>query len=281
MTELDPRTRALLMLASQADDPTEGERAGNRQHLARRLVALGVTASALAKAPALSAATLPAKGVVGGSLSKVLLTWFSVGALLGGVVEGAVIVSTGDRAPVVETHSAPAVKPRGEPASGRGVRPGVEIVPPTPLDPDVPKPNSAGDPPILSSREGGTTRGPEPLQEGSAPAESPSGSPAVGVPPPSLAKEPDRLAADLRQALQVLALVQSELVASRADRALAELERYAAAVPDGPMEEERRAMRIVALCQLGQKRGVTEAQRFLAERAGSPLITRVRGACGL
>jgi hypothetical protein len=64
-------------------------------------------------------------------------------------------------------------------------------------------------------------------------------------------------------------------------RALALLDEHARTFPDGVFAEERSAERVTTLCLLGRlDQARTEAARFLAVRADSPLAKVVRESCG-
>lgn len=294
MNELEPRSRALLALARQADDPSRVERAENRRRLGQKLAALGVTAAALAHSPTVSAAALGATGVASVSLTKTLVSGVLVGALVGGIAVGMVHLIAPRDPPEATTPSAPPgaspparVRPldaaRGPEAASMIARttatetdtlPRSEATSPAP-----PATDGATRPPLAEApapRTGAPKR-PGPPQEAPTERISPA---LVGSLPPAPALEGERIAPDLGEALRVLAQVQTELTAQQATRALAELDGYAARAPSGPMEEERRAMRIVALCQLGRPQGQQDAQTFLVQRSNSPLAARVRSACG-
>jgi hypothetical protein len=63
--------------------------------------------------------------------------------------------------------------------------------------------------------------------------------------------------------------------------ALQALEQHAALYPRGALAQERRALRIIALCQLGQRAAARQArERFLSEAPRSPLAAQIRRACG-
>lgn len=280
MTELEPATRALLALARGDDDPSPAERAENRQRLGTRLAALGVTASALAKTPALSAASLGAKGAGSASLAKVLCTWFALGAVVGGVVQGSV-VALGPSIRPAGTSDPTRAQPSG-PRSIQSHAPArCSEVAPRGAEPKVSrKPFAEGATSALkrnSQRPAPSTRA---VGVNLAVASDRIGAEASdSLPPAPQPLATERVAPDLSEALAVLARVQGELRSGRAIRALAELDGYAERAPNGPMEEERRAMKLVALCQLGRRQGFDDAQHFLTHTAGSPLAARVRAAC--
>jgi RNA polymerase sigma-70 factor (ECF subfamily) len=64
-------------------------------------------------------------------------------------------------------------------------------------------------------------------------------------------------------------------------RALELLDEHARTFPDGVLAEERSAERVTTLCTLGRvNQARSEAARFLAIHADSPLAKVVRGSCG-
>jgi hypothetical protein len=84
----------------------------------------------------------------------------------------------------------------------------------------------------------------------------------------------------LAEELSLLHQAQTALKASQPRRALTLLEAHATRFPDGALREERRAARIVALCELGRMaEAKEEAKRFLEESPQSPLAGRIRASC--
>ncbi len=62
--------------------------------------------------------------------------------------------------------------------------------------------------------------------------------------------------------------------------ALIALQEHASRFPRGVLQQERRALRVLALCELGRlERGRRERERFLRENPDSPFAGRVRRAC--
>jgi hypothetical protein len=74
---------------------------------------------------------------------------------------------------------------------------------------------------------------------------------------------------------------QAALRDSQAARALELLQEHAARFPAGILSEERTGLEAIARCNLGQTReGRRVAHAFAARAPGSPLLERVRAACG-
>ena len=64
-------------------------------------------------------------------------------------------------------------------------------------------------------------------------------------------------------------------------RALVLFDEHARAYPTGVLAEERRAERVMVLCELGRATEArTAARAFLREHPQSPLSPRVRASCG-
>ena len=106
---------------------------------------------------------------------------------------------------------------------------------------------------------------------------------------PSVTRRPQEARSDLPHSVRVSSLASETsalreandaIIAKDPRRALALLDAYAAQFPQGDLEEESAAARVVALCDAGRTaEGLAAQQRFLAARPHSPLAARVRGAC--
>jgi outer membrane protein assembly factor BamD (BamD/ComL family) len=80
--------------------------------------------------------------------------------------------------------------------------------------------------------------------------------------------------------LEILRAAEERFHAGAPSQALALLDDHARRFPHGVLAEERRASRILALCQLGQVALATsEADSFVAQYPASPFVERVRRAC--
>lgn len=101
---------------------------------------------------------------------------------------------------------------------------------------------------------------------------------ARAKPPAAIGEESGGLAAELAS----LERARSALATHSPNQALALLEEHERAFPKGAMIEERRAIRIVALCEAGKsEQGRAEARAFLAVNPDAALVSRIRSACGL
>jgi len=84
----------------------------------------------------------------------------------------------------------------------------------------------------------------------------------------------------LEEEISLLREAHEALRAAQPERALDLLEEHAQRFPRGALEQERRAMRAIALCQA--KPGAAarlEADHFLRSAPESPLVERVRSVC--
>lgn len=108
------------------------------------------------------------------------------------------------------------------------------------------------------------------------PATAPATEPAPTTRP---RREPAPPAPSLSDEMQHMRPAQLALAAGDPQTALARLEDYARAFPDGRLREEHLALRAIARCQLGSTDAADEAARFLRAHPDSMFAERVRGAC--
>ncbi len=86
---------------------------------------------------------------------------------------------------------------------------------------------------------------------------------------------------DVAGEIALLSEAQRALASGQADRALQLLDRHARDFPRGSLTEERAAARIIALCALGRVTAArAETAAFVRQSPESPLVERVRAACG-
>lgn len=86
---------------------------------------------------------------------------------------------------------------------------------------------------------------------------------------------------DVAGEIALLNEAQRALASGQADRALQILDRHAREFPRGSLAEERAAARIIALCALGRVTAArVETAAFVRQSPESPLVERVRAACG-
>ena len=86
---------------------------------------------------------------------------------------------------------------------------------------------------------------------------------------------------DVAGEIALLNEAQRALASGQADRALQLLDRHAREFPRGSLAEERVAARVIALCALGRVTAArAETAAFVRQSPESPLVERVRAACG-
>jgi RNA polymerase sigma-70 factor (ECF subfamily) len=89
------------------------------------------------------------------------------------------------------------------------------------------------------------------------------------------------LAPNVAGEIALLDEAQRALASGQPDRALQILDRHAREFPRGSLIEERSAARIIALCALGRLTTArAESAAFVRRFPSSPLVDRVRAACG-
>src|SRR5262249_22692547 len=86
----------------------------------------------------------------------------------------------------------------------------------------------------------------------------------------------------LEAEVALLRVAQEALREGQPQRALQATAEHAGQFPHGALTEERRALRAIALCQAQPgAASQAQAQAFLKSSPSSPLVERVRAACGL
>ena len=273
MKDLWPDTRALLDAGRDGEEPSAHDYERNRLALVQKLGAGVMVASAGVVSTTGAAAAGAAAS--SGALTSVILSF-----VLGGAVGGAAAISAR------WTHDHPSRDPRvvvstlptPSPNQGASARVNVEI--------RAPLPHSAlpgeSETTAASPREGRVEvppRRPHESAVDSTAEERPalpretlgeSPSPVRGGKPPS----------NVEEELGLLRTAQERLHMGAPAAALAILDEHARRFPDGTLVEERRASRILALCQLGDvARGRAEADQFIAQLPMSPFVERIRRAC--
>jgi RNA polymerase sigma-70 factor (ECF subfamily) len=252
MSELSPESRALIELVGDRDGPSPEHSARLSQKVGQSLLAAGATVG-LAKGAAgalTSAGLVGTKAAVGTSLTALkCAAWFAAGIGAGLVVAAPVAVWTHSR-PEQGGTVASAKSPVPLPRSGRGGEPMREAA--------LSAPSTTGASPSTAARE-------LPIAE-----PSPSGGAPVAA-----------FAGTVSEEMRLLGAAQRELSARRGDEALRLLEEHARKFPEGALGEERLAVRVLALCDLGRVAEARQATRdFLSRFPVSPLVPRIRESCG-
>jgi hypothetical protein len=264
MTELSSQTRVLLELARSSDGPTETDcerLAGSlatKVGIAAPILLGGAAVGALPHAGATATAGLVAGGasVASGLSAPSLLSSAGVKVVLAALAGATVGVAT--MAPVVMLSPDPAeaqpVQP-AEPALVEGRLAAANA------------PGRALEHPAIPAVAGAVR---EPVQ-GNAPIA------ALGAPGTPVRS---KAAASLAREAELLAAVQSDLRDDEPERALALLDEHERAYSGGALSEERRAARVLALCQAGQRDAARRlAIEFLAAAPRSPLVPRIQSSC--
>ncbi len=247
---------ALLAAARDADDPAPADRARIDAAMAVTLGAHGIAAPAPAGSPAGTAAGA-ARGSSAGLTGKLALALAGVGAL------GAVWVLT--RAPAEPAAAVPApakVAPaaRAQVATPARPAPVPEAKAPKAKAPE-PQPTPEPDTAFRTARRVRAARSVHEQLASAGPAPTPE---------------------TLRAELALLQQADTALRAQRYADALRVLDTHAQRFAQGALAEERRGLRVLALCGLGEtERGRAEQQQFLHSTPHSVLAERVRDACPL
>jgi hypothetical protein len=250
MSDLSPKTRALLDLGRLGDEPTEAEIGHNRAQLASRLGAAALGAGAVVGSVNQAAAVAS----VG--------TWtVAKGALLSGALVLAGAASWG----VLQKRGA---------SSEQAVATSASTLSPIVVDAPPALGASVRDTESAVRDTESVVRDTESTLPGvQRPAKASAASPAAGVenpaPAPSISEE-----------LELLRGAQQRLNRGEPAAALSLLSEHAQRFPSGVLWEEREASRVFALCRMGSREAARAlAEKFIRRAPGSPFVERVRAAC--
>jgi hypothetical protein len=253
MTDLGPEARSVVEAARGADAPSRADRDRIKHRVLMQVATLGAVSTAAGGAVAMSVAT------------KVTLIAVTAVVLGGG---SASIWAWKGRAP------APAVAPRTQPAMpSRPAAPPVapaSVVEPAikPMLPEVRRRDLTRSEP----RRSATT-----AMNESAVAPEPAAA-VVPVVKSAAATRPGPRSLDPE--LAMLRLAQDDLRAGLPAQALRRLAEYDRRFPKGTLDQERRAIQAIAMCQAQPGPSAqAQAERFLRHAPESPLAERVRAAC--
>lgn len=257
MNPLDSGSRDVLRAGQAGEGPTAADKERLRQKLTVAIAA-GVTGPAIA-APAVVATK--------GWTSRAMLARVGlVSALVVGVT--AVVVTRPSDA--VEPPPPIAATP---PAPAPDVTPLPEVEPPEPLPPpEQVEPTSE---PVTVKKTVKRTRRPAASPEGVEPTAPPVAPPPL-VPPAPEKPTPDELEAET----QALKEVQLALRAKQPQRALALLDQQDRRFANGQLRQEREGARVLALCATDAAAGAAAFEAFRAAHPTSPMLARLKGACG-
>ncbi len=278
MSDFSPETDKLLELARGASALSEARSAQIKASLLSQIAAGG----------ALSAAASHATWGKAAWLSSPLAKGISVLALLSAVGVGVYAgVRTPNQAPSTAPGSlpsalagarAPSPAAADRPSEARAVPGANDSTPssgvPNARDTGNADPNAAAQAPdtvvVTPPNPAAVSASGSKASTGVAhatPASEPTGGASAGTTADTLAEETGLLR-DADQALR----------AGNAQRALALLDEHAARYPNGVLEPERSAERMIARCKLGQMDAKT-AQTYLATQVNSPFAARLKDAC--
>lgn len=258
MKPLDEASRDVIKAGRAGEAPTSADRERLRRRLGAALAA-GVAGPAIA-APVATAAKWWASKAVLASLGTVGVVAIAGAVVLSRPARHDVPVTPPPVAPVVAVVAPPVVEPTledDEPDEVAVVE-GVDDVPraPTKRPTRNPKP-----PKVVAASE---------------PKDEPRDEPLPPLPvAPVVTPEPDTLEAETGGLRDVYAALKAKDSA----RALKLLTEQDAKFPRGQLRPEREAARVLALCASSPAEGATALARFIDAHPGSPLVTRLKGAC--
>jgi hypothetical protein len=249
MNDLGPEARSLLEAARGADAPTRADRARIKHAVALRVATVGATSMAAGGAVAMTLAT------------KVTVAALTV-AVLGGGSASLWAWKAHTAAPPAALHPTAPRRSASRTPPALPFQPVAAPEAPAVVEEPRPKPQ----PPEVRRREAvrGETR----------PAETASVPVVMSAPAPRPALD------SLDPELTVLRQAQEDLRAGLPAQALRRLAEYDRRFGKGTLNEERRAIGAIALCQAHPGSAAqAQAERFLRTAPQSPLAGRVRSAC--
>jgi hypothetical protein len=267
MNDLGPEARSMLEAARSAGAPTRADRERIKHAVLLRVATLG----------AMSTVSTAAGGAVAITLAtKVTVAALTVAVLGGGSVSlwawkahtapPAASFRAAQPHAARRTPPAPAARPVVVPEAPAAVEePG-----PGPLAPEAPAAGEEPRPKPLPLE----VRRREVVRNEARPTETASAPVVESVPAPSPALD------SLDPELTVLRQAQEDLRAGLPAQALRRLAEYDRRFGKGTLNEERRAIGAIALCQAHPGPAAqAQAERFLRAAPQSPLVGRVRSAC--
>jgi hypothetical protein len=272
--ELPPNARDLIEAARHADDPSAADRARIDAKARARFAAMGVTVLS----PPAGLETAQAAGGAGGQTAA--------GAGAQGGAAAAAAAGTATATKVVATAVIAGAVAFGavrglqtaepEPASGRRLE-AVTVSatgPVAAMDPEsATGPEPATEPESATESGPVTASEPVPVAEGSRPRRRRR----------ARRTRDEGVADDGRLAAEVALIgrVHDALQAGHHAQALRLLRAHREGFAEGALAQERRGLRVLALCGAGRlAEGRRLRRRFLSAAPGSLLAARVRGACG-
>lgn len=261
MTRERDSLERLCRRARAHEEPSAADRAFVREQLAARIAAVGLAAATAASAGKAAAASgAPALGAVGSG------TVAGASALKGGLAGVAAWVAGGasvTAGAVLLVHSFGAVPDR----SPAVVPPTVAVVALS-ATPRIASPRT---PPVAAK-----TRAPAPVPISTPTDVAPEATPKRSLAPPAI---PASAKPSLADEARGLARVQRALRDGDATTAIGLLDEQDRRFRGGSLAAERAAARALAGCAAGRGQARAQAERFVAQHAGSPLAERVQRKC--
>jgi hypothetical protein len=294
MNSIDPELEALYRQASKSEASTRADREAVRAALAVAGVALA-TSTATVAAGAVSGAAAAVPLVTAGKV----VTWLSLGALLGTTSSVLVVVGARQLTPssASSVRTSASVQMASRPPAPRqrreGAAPAYDTLVESPRGEAVAPRSDEIAAPRMNAVAGGAERTSAALREpptaiavrpsmagettpSSAMPSVSSAMPSVSSVMPSVSSVAPSLTAESR----ALELVQGALARGESKQALALLAEQDSAFASGRLGEERAAARVLAWCALGRQGEVERARaRFVTNFPDSPLTKRVLN-CG-
>jgi hypothetical protein len=214
----------------------------------------------------------PASVTVGWS-TKLSALWAAtttkvLAVIVGGAIVGGTALSTSDEAPVgaVATAASPAAQPDPEPAPAPAVTPPVEASVPV----TVPEAPAREETPAVEAE----------VEAVLEPADAESADPTATRKTKRRSKPKAAAGSTFHEELALIQRAQSSLASGEPKAALATLAEHARRFPRGAMNEDRLALRAVALCSSGRlEEGRAAAKRFTTRHSRSLYRDRVTEAC--
>jgi hypothetical protein len=282
--ELPARARALLDAARDCDDPTPQDHARISAALAPRLAALGIVPALLAPAPlaaapavtSAAAASAGAGGLGLGAKLAIVLVGASVAA-------GGTMYAVQPREPAhapahAALHATNAAHPKPERAASSApvMQPAPAVLEQPAIDATAVDPTAAPAPRALDAQS------PRPLRAPFTARRVPPAAVAAGpdTAPPEAAPVGAPIDPSLREELAIIARANTALRLEHAADALRALDEHARRFENGVLSEERRGLRVLALCALAPNQAALDARAaFLRSTPNALLAPKVRAAC--
>lgn len=238
---LSDEAEALISAANEATQPSLADQQRVRAALETQIAALAIVTMT-------TATVQGGTGKLGSSLAIKIVLGLTVTGALGA---GALWVASRQK------PSAPTARP-----TVRSAAQNVEL---------VPEPEPTATPTVVTPSKR-VLRHHAPLPVNRVPAVAPPTGSSVNAPPPPNCS--------LEVELRLIEHAQRELRAHQPGRALEIVAEHEEACPNGALNEERQATRIIAWCELGRMAEASQALAQLREQAPrSPQLGRIQAAC--